>query len=132
MKHLLDLRDELEQEAEPLALYFDGFESTAVQLQALEKGHYSLSKDRSYLVVCEVGQKSKLAVMYLQADGFAAEHLEGGILDLRKATEQEFILPYSDALLDSLSRHPKVRFVARDGEQLVVRGSLSVEEVEAF
>ncbi|WP_157442694.1 rhodanese-like domain-containing protein [Deinococcus misasensis] len=129
LKHLLDLRDELDREAEPLGLYFEGFEATALDLATLEQGEHHLTPEHTYLVVCEVGQKSKLAVMYLQADGIQASHLEGGILGLRKQTEQEHRLPYSDALFKRGLLHPRVRFVARDGDTLVIRGALSQDDL---
>lgn len=129
LKRILDLRDELDREAEPVGLYFENVESIPLDLSAVEQGHHHLNPEHAYLVVCEVGQKSKLAVMYLQADGIQASHLEGGILGLRKQTEQEHRLPYSDALFKRTLLHPKVRFVARDGDTLVIRGALSQDDL---
>lgn len=128
--HLLDLRDELDQEAEPLSLYFDDFNALPLELSQIETGQYDLDRTLHFLVVCEVGQKSKLAVMYLQSDGISAEHLEGGILGLRKTIEREFTLPYSDLLFRQLLDHPRVRFVSRSGDVLVVRGHLSDRDVQ--
>ncbi|MFC5597053.1 rhodanese-like domain-containing protein [Deinococcus cellulosilyticus] len=132
MKHLLDLRDELDREAEPLSLYFEDFRSLALELSDIEAGQYELDRTLQYLVVCEVGQKSKLAVMYLQSDGIGADHLEGGILGLRKMVEQEFTLPYSDERFRQLLEHPGVRFVSRSGDALVFRGRISAEELASL
>ena len=128
--HLLDLRDELDREAEPLSLYFHEFTALPLELTQIETGQYDLDRSLHFLVVCEVGQKSKLAVMYLQSDGISAEHLEGGILGLRKTVEQEFTLPYSDLLFRQLLDHPRVRFVSRSGNVLVVRGHLDEQDLQ--
>ncbi len=48
-------------------------------LARLARGDYRLLADRPLLVVCERGQKSQLAALYLKADGFSPYVLLGGL-----------------------------------------------------
>ncbi len=50
-----------------------------VPLEAIAQKRYQLPKDRPLLLVCELGQKSSLAALYLEADGYEAYVLEGGL-----------------------------------------------------
>jgi len=54
-----------------------------VPLEAIAQKRYQLPKGRPLLLVCELGQKSSLAALYLEADGYQVYVLEGG---LRAAT----------------------------------------------
>lgn len=49
-------------------------------LDKIEKGQHGLSG--RVVVVCEVGLRSRVAAMYLRADGLDADHLEGGVRGL--------------------------------------------------
>ncbi len=57
-------------------------------LEALAKGGYRLEADRPLLVVCEYGQKASLAALYLEADGFQAYVLEGGLSAIPEETRK--------------------------------------------
>ncbi len=50
-----------------------------VPLEAIAQKRYQLPKDRPLLLVCQLGQKSSLAALYLEADGYRAYVLEGGL-----------------------------------------------------
>jgi len=50
-----------------------------VPLEAVAKRGYELPRDRPLLVVCQRGQKSSLAGLYLEADGYQVYLLEGGL-----------------------------------------------------
>ena len=48
-------------------------------LEALARRVYTLQRDRPLLVVCRMGQKSSLAGLYLEADGYQVYVLKGGL-----------------------------------------------------
>ena len=48
-------------------------------LEAIAQKTYELPRDRPLLVVCRKGQKSSLAGLYLEADGYEVYLLEGGL-----------------------------------------------------
>ena len=50
-----------------------------VPIEAIAKKAYELPRDRPLLVVCRLGQKSSLAGLYLEADGYEVYLLEGGL-----------------------------------------------------
>ena len=50
-----------------------------VPLEHIAKRDYDLPRDRPLLVVCRMGQKSSLAGLYLEADGYEVYLLEGGL-----------------------------------------------------
>ncbi len=50
-----------------------------VPLERIAKRDYTLPRDRPVLVVCRMGQKSSLAGLYLEADGYEVYLLEGGL-----------------------------------------------------
>ncbi len=53
-----------------------------VPLERIAKRDYTLPRDRPLLVVCHMGQKSNLAGLYLEADGYEVYLLEGGLLSI--------------------------------------------------
>jgi rhodanese-related sulfurtransferase len=90
--HYLDIRDELERTLEPLELFVTG-QSMVWTLAQLEEGHHPpLEPKQAVLVVCNLGLQSTLAAYYLQAEGYAATSLEGGIARLRKERENHFVV----------------------------------------
>ncbi len=54
-------------------------DSVHVPLQQLPERRDELDPTRSYVAVCQVGQRSELAASFLMAHGYEAENLEGGL-----------------------------------------------------
>jgi rhodanese-related sulfurtransferase len=69
----LDVRTDAEYEAG----HIEG--SVHIPLQQLPERRTELDPGRSYIAVCQVGQRSELAASFLAAHGFEAENLEGGL-----------------------------------------------------
>lgn len=69
----LDVRTDAEYEAGHIE------DSVHIPLQQLPERHAELDPGRSYVSVCQVGQRSELAASFLAAHGFEAENLEGGL-----------------------------------------------------
>ena len=126
----LDLRDELERTLEPLSLYLAG-EVWPWTLEQIERGDVPRSP-RALILVCPVGEQSKLGAYFLQADGLNASSLEGGVLKLRREQEKLHRLELeslSAALERKLLASPRVRqFRFADG-LLEVWGMISGEEL---
>lgn len=57
-------------------------------LEAIEEGSTQLSKQESYLVICERGPRSALAARYLRADGINAEAWRGTLEELQQILAQ--------------------------------------------
>jgi len=69
----LDVRTDGEYEAGHIE------DSVHIPLQELAQRRDELDATRSYVAVCQVGQRSELAASFLAAHGFVAENLEGGL-----------------------------------------------------
>jgi rhodanese-related sulfurtransferase len=69
----LDVRTDAEYEAG----HIEG--SVHIPLQQLPERRTELDPGRSYVAVCQVGQRSELAASFLAAHGFEAKNLEGGL-----------------------------------------------------
>ncbi len=61
-----------------------------VPLDAIAKKRYELPRGKPLLLVCQLGQKSSLAALYLEADGFEAYVLEGGLGSMPKSSKNRF------------------------------------------
>ncbi|MBB6097054.1 rhodanese-related sulfurtransferase [Deinobacterium chartae] len=127
-EQILDLRDDLEREAEPATLYFDT-PTLPVSLEAIERGDpLPLDRARPVLVVCAAGLQSKLAALYLEADGYRARSLEGGLMRLR-SSETRLRLEGVRSVPAGLPRHPWVRMLRFEDGVLEVWGRLSEAEL---
>jgi rhodanese-related sulfurtransferase len=129
----LDIRDELERSLEPLELFCAG-ESLVWTLAQLENGdNPPLELGQAIVVICNLGLQSALAAYYLQAEGYAATSLEGGIARLRKQRENHFVmdlLAFSNALEVVLQQAPRVRQFSYQAGKLEVRGMISWLELQ--
>lgn len=131
----LDIRDELERSLEPLELFFQG-ENVVWTLAQLEDGdNPPLVPKQAIVVICNLGLQSKLAAYYLQAEGYAATSLEGGIARLRKEYENHFVvdlLSFSTALENTLQQARGIRQFSYHAQKLEVWGMISWLELEAL
>lgn len=126
----LDLRDELERTLEPLSLYLNG-EVWPWTLERIENGDVP-GAARALILVCPLGEQSKLGAYYLQADGLSATSLEGGVLKLRRELEQVYRLELESlpaALERKLVGSPRVRQFRFAEGLLEVWGMISGEEL---
>ena len=139
---LVDIRDELETSAQPLAALV-GLPVVHLPLADLEAGAMpDVEADRALVVVCAVGVQSELAGAYLEAGGARrVALLEGGVGALRRQAAAEVTL---ELRLDvsgavqaleakrQLEAVPGVHLagVAPDG-LAVVRGSVTLEGLRA-
>ncbi len=131
----LDIRDELERSLEPLELFVAG-QSMVWTLAQLENGdNPPLEPKQAIVVICNLGLQSKLAAYYLQAEGYAATSLAGGIARLRKERENHFVLDllaFPHALEVALQQARAVRQFSYQAGKLEVRGMISRLELEAL
>lgn len=70
---LVDVRDPAEARAEPVE------DAILMPLERIANKAYDLPRDRPLALLCKGGQKSSLAALYLEADGFEAYVIEGGL-----------------------------------------------------
>jgi len=77
---LVDLRPQELRWADPLDRWF-GRPAVVTTLERIERGDHGLGG--RLLIVCEIGQRSRLAAMYLRADGVEATSLPGGVRGLK-------------------------------------------------
>lgn len=78
---LVDIRPQELRWAEPIERWLPN-PVVVSSLDRIEKGQHGLSG--RVVVVCEFGTRSRLAAMYLQADGLEATSLHGGVLALKR------------------------------------------------
>ena len=138
---LVDVRDELEAMAFPLATIADGRAVVNIPFADLEDGaDVNLPVDRPVIVVCGNGSRGELAGAFLLAAGANdVSVLDGGLRAWRRSLEGEVTLEFRvkvdgmrAALLaqNQLEALPNVRQAGVSASGLaVVRGTVSLEQI---
>ena len=77
---VVDIRPQELRWKEPLEAFVSN-EILVSSLEKIEKGGHGITG--RVVVVCEIGVRSRVAAMYLLADGVDASHLPGGVKRLK-------------------------------------------------
>lgn len=124
---IIDLRDEIEQLAEPLSNYLQ-HDVLTWSLLAIEQGNLPpIQHSQKVMLVCEYGHQSQLACMYLHADGYGqVQHLAGGIRTLRQM-EKRFscVAPITESRLATLHKHSGIRQIRSSAQGLEIVGTVA-------